>query len=122
MTVSRKKSKVWRKELNDLRAMGEVPWPARRFKIAPTTGRPLQTTRHCTKLVGQRWRRRRGWRGVIDLLRRRRPVHDVAMCNQPLELVPFDGRRRGHLRCPRCSPIRRMKKQVADELRRSRRR
>lgn len=36
--MNRKKSKVVRKELNGMRAMQEIPWPARRFKYPPTLG------------------------------------------------------------------------------------
>lgn len=35
-----KASKIRRKELSGMRAMSDIPWPARRYKIAPTFSDP----------------------------------------------------------------------------------
>lgn len=119
--MNRKKSKVWRKDLNQLRALADVPWPARRFRYPATVGRPLLTDRRCSSVIDKKQRRRRGWRGVVDFVRRRKPVTDIAICNQPLQLVPATAARNGHLICPRCTPIRRAFRKAAHsgELRRA---
>lgn len=114
-----KKSKRWRKELNQLRGMADVPWPARRFKYPPTTGKPLLTDRRCMNPLGEARRRRKGWRGVLDAILFRRPVRQLVLCGAPLELVPFDGRRRGRLVCPRCSPIGKVMRGFAKRQRRA---
>lgn len=99
-----KKSKLQRKFVNAMRGMADVPWPARRFKYPPTSG-PLLLDRRCMNIVGVSRRRRSGWRGLVDLVRLRRPVHVPVACGAPLMLVPFNGRRRGHLDCVRCGPL-----------------
>jgi hypothetical protein len=115
-----KKSKRWRKQLNQLRAMADVPWPARRFRIAPTFGRPLQTERRCMNPVAEARRRRDGWRGKLDLLTFRKPVRQLVLCGAHLELVAATAaRRRGYLRCPRCSPVRASVREAVKNARRS---
>lgn len=51
-----KQSKIRRKQLNALRAQGDVAWPARSYKIAPTFSRAAQKTFHvgtCDRPVGE---------------------------------------------------------------------
>jgi hypothetical protein len=53
-----KKSKVYRKAVNQMRALGDVPWPARRFKYPPTFARlstqhQLVLQERCTRPVGE---------------------------------------------------------------------
>jgi hypothetical protein len=51
-----KKSKLQRKYLNSMRGMGDIPWPARRFKYPPTSARlasrqiPVGT---CERKIGE---------------------------------------------------------------------
>lgn len=80
-----------------MRNLGEMPWPARRFRTAPTFSR-LTTTARCKRVVGTIPRRRRGWRGLVDLALFRKPLLQTVACGQHLELVPFEGR----TRCPSC--------------------
>jgi hypothetical protein len=93
-----KLSRLRRKELNAMRGMGDIPWPARRFRIAPTFSR-LTTTVRCKRIVGTIPRRRPGWRGAVDLALFRKPLLQPVACGMNLELVPFEGR----LRCPSCA-------------------
>jgi hypothetical protein len=101
-----KLSKRRRKFVNSMRSMSDVPWPARRFRYPPTSG-PLLTNQRCLNVVGRSRRRRRGWRGLVDLVRLRKPVEFDVLCGVPLAIVPHSAIRRGHLRCVRCGPIRR---------------
>jgi hypothetical protein len=53
-----KKSKVYRKAVNQMRALSDVPWPARRFKYPPTFARlstqhQLVLQERCTRPVGE---------------------------------------------------------------------
>ena len=53
-----KKSKVYRKAVNQMRAMGDVPWPARRFTYPPTFSNVIGATPtthigHCKRVLGQ---------------------------------------------------------------------
>ena len=53
-----KKSKRQRKFLNQMRAMGDVAWPARRFKYPPSFANQIGTTPtthigHCKRVLGQ---------------------------------------------------------------------
>ena len=53
-----KKSKLQRKFLNQMRQMGDVPWPARRFKYPPMFSNQIGTSRdthvgHCKRKVGE---------------------------------------------------------------------
>jgi hypothetical protein len=52
-----KKSKIQRKFVNQMRAMGDIPWPARRFKTTPTSGRlasrHLTLAARCERKVGE---------------------------------------------------------------------
>jgi len=100
-----KHSKRQRKFLNQMRGMGDVPWPARATKY-PGTYRPQLTGSRCPRLVEIRQRRRRGWRGLVDWARRRRPILQPVMCGGPVVLVPKSANRRGHLACLHCGPVR----------------
>jgi hypothetical protein len=101
-----KKSKLERKFLNQMRGMSDIPWPARRFRYPPTSG-PMLTNKRCERVLQRQRRRRRGWRGIIDLIRRRKPVLREYFCGAPLVLVPHSANRHGHLACIRCGPRRR---------------
>lgn len=92
-----KLSRLRRKQLNGMRSMSDVPWPARRFKIAPTFS-GLATTLRCKNVLGTIPRRRRGWRGLVDRMLFRKPLVQPVFCGQNLELVPFQNR----VRCPDC--------------------
>lgn len=52
-----KKSKLQRKFLNQMRSMGDVPWPERKFKYPPTFGRlssrHLTLAAKCERKVGE---------------------------------------------------------------------
>lgn len=91
-----------------MRNLGEIPWPARRYRIAPTFSR-LATTLRCKQVLGTIPRRRPGWRGALDLVLFRKPLLQPVFCGRHLELVPFENR----VRCPSCD---------ADERRGRRRR
>lgn len=80
-----------------MRNMSDVPWPARRFKTAPTLSQ-LSTTVTCKRVLGTIPRRRPGWRRLVDLALFRKPLLQPVICGQYLELVPFEG----WLRCPSC--------------------
>jgi hypothetical protein len=99
--MNSKTSRLRRKYLNAMRGMADVPWPARRFKYPATTGNPIPTNRRCAKILALEPRRRRGWRWLVDLIRRRRPITRAHVCGAPLFLVPHSALRRGHLACPR---------------------
>lgn len=107
-----KKSKLQRKFINQMRAMADVPWPARRFKYPPTMGGQLTGSR-CPNLVDVRHRRRRGWRGLIDLLLFRRPVAQPVICGGPLVLHPHSANRGAHVECLYCGPLRRRRRRHA---------
>lgn len=104
-----KKSKLQRKFLNSMRQMGDVPWPARRFKYPPTFAGQL-TGHRCPNLVAVRHRRRRGWRWLVDLVRFRRPIAQPVVCGGPVVLVPHGANRGAFLNCLYCGPLRRRKR------------
>lgn len=87
-----KHSKSQRKFVNQMRAMGEVPWPARRFRVAPTFA-SLPTGQRCPRLVAVDWKRKPGLLGWV-----RKPLVAPVVCGSPLELVPFKTR----VRCRAC--------------------
>ena len=56
IAVGVKASKTRRKQLNALRAEGDVPWPARRYKIPPTFAQGAKKSFHvgtCEEPVGE---------------------------------------------------------------------
>jgi hypothetical protein len=85
-----KKSKVVRKELNGMRAMSEVPWPARRFKYPPTFS-SLPIGASCQRNVQIDVQRRGRVLGFV-----RRPQARIVVCGGQPELI------RGRVVCPRC--------------------
>lgn len=91
-----KASKERRKFVNQMRQMGDVPWPARRFKYAPTFGGQRVVVGRCNRKVGDTKVRPR------RIARKR----DVAIvCGGPLVL---DRRRSGRrLYCELCRDRRR---------------
>ena len=103
--MNNKLSRRRRKFVNSMRSMSEVPWPARQTKY-PGTYQPLMTGERCPRLVEIRHRRRRGWRGVLDWLRRRKPIQQPVLCGGPIMLVPKTANRRSHLACLHCGPVR----------------
>lgn len=88
-----KRSRVQRKFLNQMRGMGDVPWPARRFRYPPTMS-AIETGQRCPQLVAVDWRRKPGLLGWV-----RKPLVHPVVCGGPLVLVPF-GRR---VRCSACA-------------------
>lgn len=80
-----KASKVRRKELNAMRNMGDVPWPARRFRIAPLAARPAVVAK-CPQLVGEVPVKRPGLRNKL-----KKPVRTSVVCGGDIVLVPLRG-------------------------------
>lgn len=80
-----KASKVRRKELTALRNMGDVPWPARRYRYAPTFGGRMVVGR-CPQVVGEVPVRKPGVRNRL-----RKPVRTSVVCGGEIVLVPFKG-------------------------------
>jgi hypothetical protein len=66
-----------------MRAMSDVPWPARRFKYPPTLA-AVPTGASCQRLVLVDWQRRGRLLGWI-----RKPLAKPIICGGPLLLVPF---------------------------------
>lgn len=87
-----KMSKSRRKYVNQMRGMGDVPWPARRFRVSPTLS-AMEIGRRCPQLVAVDWRRKPGLLGWV-----RKPLVMPVVCGAPLELVPF----RTRVRCRAC--------------------
>ncbi len=99
-----------------MRAMADVPWPARQFKT-PATAAAVLTNRRCTRIVTHTQHRRPGWRGMIDRLRRRKPVTREHGCGGYLLLVPASNeRRRGRLVCPRCNARTRQVRRTLNQM------
>lgn len=88
-----KRSRAQRKFLNEMRGMGEVAWPARRFRVAPTFGGSL-VVGQCQRSFGEVVLPRPGFRN--KLLRRR--DREMVVCGGDLVLVPF----RRRVRCNDC--------------------
>lgn len=80
-----KKSKLQRKFVNQMRGMGDIPWPARRFRYAPTFGSRMVVGR-CPRVVGEVPIRKPGMRN-----RMRKPVQTAVVCGGELVLVPLKG-------------------------------
>lgn len=76
-----KRSKSQRKFLNQMRGMGDVPWPARRFKVAPTFG-GVRVVGQCQRVLGVTKIRR-------GRLKRREDA--MVVCGGPIVLEPFKG-------------------------------
>lgn len=89
--VSMKASRRYRKAINEMRALADVPWPARRFKYPPTMA-PAVVGR-CARPVEVRWERRGRILGYV-----RKPLAAPVSCGGDLELVPF----KGYVECASC--------------------
>ena len=76
-----KRSRAQRKFLNEMRGMGDVPWPARRFKVPPTFG-GLRVVGQCQRELGVT-KIRRG--------RLKRRADAVVVCGGQIVLEPFKG-------------------------------
>lgn len=103
-----KKSKLQRKFLNQMRSMGDVPWPARAYKYPPTFANAVGASRHqhigsCKRPVGE-VKVRRG------RLRRKQTV-EVRCGGKVFLKTGTLGQRRAY--CEDCRARRRMRKQAA---------
>lgn len=96
-----KKSKLQRKFLNQMRGMGDVPWPARRFRYPPTFG-GVQVVGSCPRVLGEVPMRRPGKRGWI-----RKKVQTSVVCGGPVILVPLKG-----LHCRDCRGRHRQRREL----------
>jgi hypothetical protein len=88
-----KRSRAERKFVNQMRGMADVPWPARRFRVAPTFA-AVETGQRCPQLVAVDWKRKPGLLGWV-----RKPLVHPIVCGGPLVLVPFKTR----VRCSACA-------------------
>lgn len=104
-----KKSKLERKFINQMRGMGDIPWPARRFKYPPTFANEVGVAKethigHCKRPVGE-VKVRRG--------RLRRKQTEAVMCGGRVFLKRGSlGKRRVY-----CEDCRARKRQRRFELR-----
>lgn len=90
--VALKKSRLQRKFVNAMRGMGDVPWPARRFKY-PATACRVVLGATCQYPVDIEWERKGKVLGFF-----RKPLAKPLVCGTELELEPFKNR----VFCPKC--------------------
>ena len=99
-----KKSKLQRKFVNQMRSMGDIPWPARRFKYPTTSAEAVSRVVHvgqCSRKVGETKTKRRR-------LSRARTV-DVACGGR---LIAKLGRNRRRVYCEDCRERKAQRKQA----------
>lgn len=61
--------------------------------------------KHCERVFRRERLRRGGWRGLVDLFLRRKPVLREYVCGAPLVVVPHSASRGSRFTCVRCEPL-----------------